>query len=127
MTLQATNHLGWLTRNHRKLEEARKASPRPPRPWGVGEGPCGRPDCRLPASGNGGQYSPVVWSLPLMPHILTERFLWAVTLCWVPGTHLEARRPGSGLLRAPSVGRGWNQRQGRGGLASPGRAEPRGL
>lgn len=33
-TLQAAEHLGSLACNHQKLEEAREASPRPPRPSG---------------------------------------------------------------------------------------------
>lgn len=74
-TLQAAEHLGSLACNQQKLEEAREASPHPHGHRGAGPG--GHPDCRLPGSGNAGQYSPVVSSHLLILHKLTEQLLYA--------------------------------------------------
>lgn len=97
-TLQAADHLGSLACNHQKLEEAREASPRPHGHRGAGPG--GHPDFQaLEMRDNTLLLFQATCSYSTnLPSSSSMH-----TLCWVLGTHLEDRRPGSGLAQGAIV------------------------
>lgn len=98
---QAADHLGSLACNQQKLEEAREASPRLPRPSGE----------QGPADTLTADFQPLEMrdnTLLLFQatcsHSTNLPSSSSVhTLCWVLGTHLEDRRPGSGLAQGAIV------------------------